>query len=128
MKGYQIGLIVILGVILVSSSYVYIYHSNYYRSTHSINLEDGSGVEGCTKTTSCLFYTCFLCKFGYYQVTYPTHKRIFYYSYSTSEAGHSINTLFLEGADIDTFKVLNKNYAIDKNTLYSFKYGYDGVV
>ena len=106
-----IFLLLILGV-----SYYYIYYSNGYLMAHSKNLQTGSGVEKCKKGSG-LITEIYLCEFGYYQVTYPTHKRIFYYWYGSSEIASYIRTYFLEDADVGTFKVLNKHYSYDKNNL-----------
>ncbi len=104
-------------LLVLSVSYYYVYHSDTYLMAHSKNLQTGSGVEECKKSSD-LFTEKYLCKFGYYQVTYPTHKKIFYYWYSRSEIGSTNHTYFLKGVDLNTFKVLNKHYSYDKNNLY----------
>src|SRR3989344_9552497 len=102
-----IFLLLVLGVV-----YIYIYQSKTYLMQHSKNIQTGSGVEKCRRGTASLSpLKPSLCEFGYYQVAYPTHKRIFYYSFSSnSQLGSSVSTRFLEGVDGSSFKVLNQNY------------------
>lgn len=104
--------------LLLSVVYYYIYTNDTYLMAHSVNLQTGSGTENCKIATS-NFRKMYLCEPGYYQVTYPTHKKVFYYRYADSGGlGPYLVTTFIEGADIKTFKALNINYAIDKNNLY----------
>jgi len=106
-------------LLILSISCYYIYYSDTYLMLHSTNLQTGSEVEDCKTSSSVEF----LCAPGYYQVTYPTHKRIFYYWFTSNiQLGGSAHKIFIEGADIKTFKALNGRYAIDKNNLYSIGY------
>ena len=106
--------------LLLSVVYYYIYTNDTYLMAHSTNLHTGNGTENCKRGHGFLTLTeLYLCETGYYQVIYPTHKKVFYYRYGDSGGlGPYIVTTFIEGADIKTFKVLNVNYAIDKNNLY----------
>lgn len=111
---------ILMGIVLLlvlSVSYYYIYHSDTYLMTHSKNMQTGSGVEKC-KISNPFFIEIYLCDFGYYQVTYPTHKKIFYYSYVRGELGPYLYTHFLEEVDQNTFRILNKHYSYDKDHLF----------
>lgn len=116
---------IFIGVLMLLMSIVYIYTSKTYLMGHSMNLQTGGGTENCQRAMGLLpFMGLYLCEPGYYQVAYPTHKKIFYYRYSSSSGlGPSTYTVFLEGADIKTFNVLNKYYAIDKDNLYFVDFG-----
>lgn len=116
-------------LLVLSVSYYYIYRSDTYLMAHSKNLQNGSVVEECKKTKAPNDPAGrYECEWGYYEVSYPTHKRIFYFWHLSNEIGSYIRTYFLEGADVSTFKALNKNYAIDKNNLYSHKNGMDEII
>lgn len=117
-------------LLLLSVAYYYIYTSNSYLMANSTNLQTGSGTENCKRGAGFItLIDLYLCEPGYYQVTYPTHKKVFYYRYDSSELGPYIVTTFIEGANIKTFKALNINYAIDKNNLYYIgSYSDDGSV
>gem|GEM_PF-2701615 len=94
-----IGAVLIAGYFFVTNSYLYI-------STFSKPL--GNAGED-----------------GYYVVSYPTHKKIYFYrSPGGGELEFGKGTIeFVDGADVETFTALSPLYAKDKNRVY-FTWGY----
>jgi hypothetical protein len=98
-------------MILFTCGYYFIYHSNYYLETYSHKLSFAGENDTCESS--------FICKDGYYEVSYPTHKKIFHYRYrDLIISSFSSYITFLDEADPSTFIALGREYATDKNNFF----------
>ncbi|HYD93602.1 MAG TPA: DKNYY domain-containing protein [Candidatus Paceibacterota bacterium] len=96
------GKFVVLLILVLGAGY-FIYYSSAYPETFSNRIGGGSGE-------------------GFYIVTYPTHQGVFYYrpcqdSLCLSET-FKTESVFIDGANAETFQPLGRLYAMDKNSLY----------
>lgn len=98
-------------LLILSVSYYYIYHSNSYLEAHSRKLSYAGESDKCEKN--------FICNNGYYEVSYPTSKKIFHYAYRDLIFSNFASfTTFLNDADPKTFRAIGREYAVDKNNFY----------
>ncbi len=97
---------VVYGILFVVAAlmvYWFVYQSSVYLSTFSHRIGGGEGN-------------------GFYVVTYPTHKRVFYFRHWVGGEWFfqtfAMQVGFIEGADPKTFDVLGAYYAKDKNSIF----------
>lgn len=119
----SIKIILSIFVILFTYQLYSIYFSYDYLMEHSINIQTGEGIESCRKVNAGFLVRkkVYVCDSGYYKVTYPFHEKIFHFSSSSNQVSSvSIKKSFLDRVDMNTFRVINNVYAVDKNELYEF--------